>query len=107
MCTLLIHSSENGSLEGLQIFHCQKQTFERSKICQQTCCSSSRLSDFQNSYSFELRDSVFGSLPFSEFKKFVRFERIRPLIPGETLEPVFKCIFIWHLIGEEDSCSEG
>ena len=39
---------------------------------------SSRLSDFQNSYSFEVRDTVFGSLPFSEFRRFGRFKRIRP-----------------------------
>ena len=66
MFIVATHSSENGKFGRS---HCQKQgvfeTHERSKICQQTCCSSSRLSDFQNSYSFELRDSGFGSLPSS------------------------------------------
>ena len=28
----------------------------------------------------------------------------RRWIPSETLEPVFHRVFIWHLIGEEDSC---
>ena len=32
-----------------------------------------RISDFQNSYSFELRDSVFGSLSFSKFRQFVKY----------------------------------
>ena len=33
-----------------------------------------RLSDFQNSHSFELWDSVFGSLPFSEFRRWRRLK---------------------------------
>ena len=82
MFILLTHSLKTVGLEGLvnlplpiaEAF----ETFERSEICQQTCCSSSRLSDSQNSYSFEVRDTVFGSLPFSEFRKFGRFKRIHP-----------------------------
>ena len=54
------------------------ETLRDLKICSQTCCPFSRLSNFQNSYSFELRDSVFGSLPFSEFRRFGRLKRIRP-----------------------------
>ena len=40
--------------------------------------SSPRLSDFQYSHYFELRDSVFESLPFLEFRGFGRLKRIRP-----------------------------
>ena len=37
-----------------------------------------RDSDFRNSYSFELWDSVFGSIQFSEFRSFRRLQRTHP-----------------------------
>ena len=104
MCILLSHSSEHGRfgrspkpftakskrfsrfVNWKTCFSLAKSTVEfkfkrgkshRSQISSNQFETSpySRLSDFQNSYSFELRDPVFGSLPFSEFR---RFKRIRP-----------------------------
>ena len=56
------------------IAFCVALSKPRLQISSNETSSSSRFSDFQNSFSFELRDSVFGSLPFSEFRGFVRYK---------------------------------
>ena len=70
MCILSTHSSENGRFgRSPKPSNPKPRTFLRLlrglRIVSKLCCSSSRLSDFQNSHSFEVRDTVFGSLPFS------------------------------------------
>ena len=42
----------------------KRGNWPRLQISSNKTSSSSRLSDFQSSFSFELRDSIFGSLPF-------------------------------------------
>ena len=48
------------------------------RFCPMPSSCSLRLLEFQNSHSFELRDSVSGSVLFSEFRRFERLRRIHP-----------------------------
>ena len=85
MSILLTHSSENGRLgRSPKPSTAKSRRFSRllrdvrfvSKLA--VLPQDSRI--LKNSYSFQLRHSVFGSLPFSEFRRFVRPKRIRPKI---------------------------
>ena len=49
-------------------FEFERGNWLRREISSSESSSSSRPSDFQNLYSFKLRDSIFGNLPFSEFR---------------------------------------
>ena len=69
-------------LEGLQNLPLLKaenfRDFERSKVLFANLLSFLKTLEFSELYSFELRDSILGSLPFSEFRRFGRLKRIRP-----------------------------
>ena len=83
MFILLTHSSENGRFgRSPKPSTAKSRRFSRllrdlrfvSKLAELP--RDSRI--FRIPILFELQDSVFGSLPFSEFRRFGKFKRIRP-----------------------------
>ena len=89
MFILLTHSSENGRFGRSPKPSTAKSRFSRLLRDLRFVSKLAVLPRYSRifrigSYSFELQDSVFGSLPFSEFRRFGRFKRIRPKTDGDT-----------------------